>query len=113
MIIVGWCDTYISQYPTAEFSETRRMALIDIIQKRKYNYNFSDYEFLSYCCPLYEDSKICVLTKQQFDDVMSEAWKDIPRSGRLMPADIISLQPVNGVLYEKEKYIPKESVQNG
>ncbi len=112
MIVVGWCDTYISSYPTAEFSDARKRALVERIRKRKYNFNFTDYQFLSYCCPVYEDGKICVLNKQQFDDVMNEAWKDIPRSNRLMPLDVINIHPINGVLYEKEKFIPKDGENN-
>jgi hypothetical protein len=113
MIVVGWTDTYIASCPIADFSEVRKKALIERIRKRKYNFNFADYQFLSYCCPMYEDGKICVLNKQQFDDVMNEAWKDIPRTKRLMPIDVISIQPVNGVLYEKEKFIPKDGENNG
>lgn len=112
-VVVGWTDTYIASCPVADFSETRRRALIERIRKRRYNFNFTDYQFLSYCCPVYEDGKICVLNKQQFDDVMDEAWKDIPRSKRLMPLDAIDRQPINGVLYEKEKFEPKEGENNG
>lgn len=110
--VIGWTDTYISSHPIAEFSDVRRRALIERIRKRKYNFNYTDYQFLSYCCPVYEDSKICVLNKQQFDDVMDEAWRDIPRAQRLMPLDVINIQPVNGVLYEKEKFIPKDGENN-
>lgn len=112
-IVVGWTDTYIAHCPIAEFSESRRRALVERIRKRKYNFNFTDYQFLSFCCPVYEDGKICVLSKQQFDDVMKEAWKDMPITKRFMPIDVINIPPVNGVLYEKEKFIPKDGENNG
>lgn len=111
-IVVGWTDTYIASCPIAEFSEVRKRALVERIRKRKYNFNFTDYQFLSYCCPVYEDGKICVLNKQQFDDVMNEAWKDIPRTQRLMPLDVINRNPINSVLYEKEKWEPKDGENN-
>ena len=111
--VIGWCDTYTSALPTTEFSEPRRRALVERIRKRKYDFNFTDYQFLPYCCAVYEDGKICVLNKQQFDETMHEAWKDIPRTERLMPMDVIDRQPINSVLYEKEKWEPKESENNG
>ena len=106
-IVVGWCDTYTSMLPVSDFSTTRKRALVERIRKRKYDFNFNDYQFLSYCCPVYEDGKICVLNKQQFDDVMSEAWKDMHRSQRLLPMDVINRKPIDGVIYEKEKWEPK------
>ena len=39
---------------------------------------------------------------------MNEAYKDIPRGQRLMPMDIIDRPLKKSVLYEKEKYEPKE-----
>lgn len=111
--VVGWCDTYTSALQVTDFSEPRKRALIERIRKRRYDFNFTDYQFLSYCCPVYEDNKICVLNKQQFDNVMDEAWKDIPRTKRLMPQDVINMQPIDGVLYEKEKFIPKDGENNG
>ena len=111
--VIGWTDTYLSQYPIAEFSATRKKALVERMRQRRDNFNFMDYQFLSYCCPVYEDSKICVLTKQQFDDVMDEVWKDIPRTKRFLPIDAIIRKPINSVLYEKEKYEPKEGENNG
>lgn len=113
MIVVGWTDTYITSHPIAEFSEPRRRALVERIRKRRYNFNFTDYQFLSFCCPVYEDGKICVLSKQQFDDVMKEAWKDMPIMQRLMPIDVIDRVPIDFVLYEKEKFEPKDGENNG
>ena len=39
-----------------------------------------------------------------FDDVMSEAYKDIPRGQRLLPQDVITRPIKSGILYEKEKF---------
>lgn len=104
MIVIGWTDTYISSYPTAEFSEDRKKSLIERIRKRKYDFNFSDYQFLSYCCPIYSDGKICVLNKQQFDNVIKEAWNGVPRTRRLIPSDVIDDDPICGILFEKPKF---------
>jgi hypothetical protein len=49
-----------------------------------------------------------VLTKQEWDSVMDEAWADYPRGARLMPEDEIDREPINSVLYEKEKWEPKD-----
>ena len=38
---------------------------------------------------------------------MSEAYKDDDLGPRLMPEDVILRSPINGVLYEKEKWEPK------
>ena len=107
-IVIGWCDTYTSSLPVADFSEPRKKALVERIRKRGYDFNFNDYQFLSYCCPVYEDGKICVLTKPQFDHVIKEAWRDMHRSQRLLPIDVINRKPINGILYEKEKWEPKD-----
>lgn len=102
--VIGWCDTYGNKYKTVTFSNTRRKALIDCIRKRRYNFNFSDYQFLPCCCPVYRDKSICVLNKAQFDSVMDEAYSSIPRGQRLIPLDVIQRAIKNGILYEKEKY---------
>ena len=104
MIVIGWCDTYCNSYSRAVFTEERKRALIERIRKRRYNFNFNDYQFLPYCCPMYDDNAVCVLNKKQFDDVMDEAWKDIPRSSRLIPMDVINDKPENDILFEKQKF---------
>lgn len=104
-VVVGWCDTYGSGYSITTFTEERKRALVERIRKRRYNFNYSDYQSLPYCCPMYDDDVICILTKQQFDNVMNEAWNDMPRGARLIPMDAITIPVKNGVLYEKEKFI--------
>lgn len=110
--VIGWTDAYGSSYPTVSFTEERRRALIERIRKRKYNFNYFDHEMLG-CAPFYDDGVICVLNKSQFDNVMSEAYKEIPRGVRLLPQDAIDDKPVNGVLYEKKKFYMEGDISNG
>ena len=111
-IVIGWCDAYGSQYPTTAFTEERRKALVERIRKRKYNFNHFDHEMLG-CAPIYDDKTICVLTKVQFDSVMSEVYKDMPRGQRLLPQDVITRPAKNGILYEKEKFEQEGETNNG
>lgn len=110
--IVGWVGAYDGNYPIAVFSSERKKALIEKIQQRKYNFNFNDSQYLPNCTPYYDDGKICILTKKEFDETMQEAWRDRPRGGRLLPMDVIHLPEKNGILFEKEKYMPKEDNHN-
>ena len=104
--VTGWCSAYFSPYKQADFTKEGRQALVDRIRKRKYNFNFFDHQNLDYCSPFYEDEVICVLTKDQWNEVMNEAYRDEPFGPRLMPEDVIDRAPVNGVLYEKQKWEP-------
>jgi hypothetical protein len=103
MTVVGWSDAYGNAVPTVTFTAERKKALVERIRKRKYNFNYFDHEMLG-CAPVYNDKTMCVLTKAQFDDVMSEAYKDIPRGQRLLPQDVITRPVKGGILYEKEKF---------
>lgn len=103
--VIGWTSSYFSSYPTVPFTKNRRQALVDRIRKRSYNFNFQDHQYLNYCAPFYADNTLCVLTKQEWDSVMDEVYKEIPRGERLMPEDVINRKPINGVLFEKEKFI--------
>lgn len=103
MTVIGWSDAYGGAVPTVTFTAERKKALVERIRKRKYNFNHFDHEMLG-CAPVYNDKVMCVLTKSQFDDVMSEAYKDVPRGARLMPQDVITRPPKNGIIYEKEKF---------
>lgn len=111
--VVGWCDCFSGIYPTVNFTEDRKRALIERIKKRRYNFNFADHQFLPYAAPVYNDKVVCELTKPQWDSVMNEAYKDVPRGARLIPMDIISRSPKNGVLYEAEKFEPKGGGTDG
>lgn len=102
--VVGWTDCYSGKYPVVTFTEDRKRALVERIKKRKYNFNHADHCFLPYCAPVYGDKVMCELNKQQWDNVMNEVYADIPRGARLMPMDIISSKPKNGILYEKDKF---------
>lgn len=112
MIVTGWSDAYGGAVPTVTFSAERKKALIERIRKRRYNFNHFDHEMMG-CAPVYDDKVMCVLTKAQFDSVMAEAYKDIPRGQRLMPQDVIDDKPVNGVLYEKRKFYQEGTNNNG
>lgn len=102
--VVGWTNAYLTNYKTVKFTEERRKALIERIQKRKYNFSHTDHQFLTFGAPFYSDGCLCVLTKQEWDSVMDEAYKDYPCGIRLMPEDVIDREPINDVLYEKEKF---------
>lgn len=112
MTVIGWSDAYGGAVPTVTFTAERRKALIERIRKRKYNFNHFDHEMLG-CAPVYDDKVMCVLTKSQFDDVMSEAYKDTPRGQRLLPQDVIDDKVINGVLYEKKKFYQEGDNDNG
>jgi len=103
--VIGWTSAYLSNYPAVEYTEERKKALVDRIRKRQYNFTHNDHQFLDYAAPFYEDEVICVLSKQEWDDIIRDAYKDNPLGPRLMPEDVIDLKPVNGVLYEKKKFI--------
>ena len=103
MTVIGWSDAYGGAVPTVTFTAERKRALVERIKKRRYNFNHFDHEMLG-CAPVYNDKVICVLTKAQWDDVMNEAYKDIPRGQRLMPQDVITRPAKGGILYEKEKF---------
>ena len=110
--VIGWTSAYFSSYPEVPFTKERREALIHRIKKRKYNFNYSDHQYLDYCAPFYADNTFCILTKQEWDSVMDEAYKDAPIGARLIPMDVITWAPKNSILYEKEKYKNEEDLQN-
>lgn len=110
--VTGWTDAYGGTVPTVIFTAERKKALIERIRKRRYNFNYFDHEMLG-CAPVYNDKVMCVLTKLQFDDVMSEVYKDIPRGQRLLPQDVITIPVKNGILFEKEKFAEEGDNNNG
>ena len=112
MTVIGWCDAYGNVVPTVSFTAERKKALVERIRKRRYNFNHFDHEMLG-CAPVYNDKVMCVLTKHQFDDVMAEAYKEIPRGQRLLPQDIITRPTKNGILFEKEKFEQEGENSNG
>lgn len=104
MTVVGWTGAWDGIVPIVSFTEERKKALVERIRKRKYNFNHADHEFLPYGSPVFDDKTTCVLTKPQWDNVMAEAYKDIPFGQRLMPQDAIEDKPFDGILYEKKKF---------
>ena len=113
MTTIGWCDAYGGAVPTATFTKEKEKALIERIRKRRYNFNQFDHEMLPYASPVFDDKTTCVLTKAQWDKVMGEVYKDIPRGQRLMPQDVIDDRPINGILYEKRKFYMEGEGNNG
>lgn len=111
--VIGWTDCYSGNFPVVVFTEDRKRALVERIRKRKYEFNHADHCFLPYCAPVYKDKVMCELTKPQWDSVMSEAYKDVPRGARLLPQDAIEDSPFNGTLYEKKKFYQEEEQNNG
>ena len=105
--VVGWTGAYTSGHRQSPYTEDRKRALVDRIRKRQYNFTHMDHNFLNYGAPFYSDNAMCVLTKKEWDEAISEAYRDEPLGKRLMPEDVIDREPVNGVLYEKEKWEPK------
>ena len=106
--VIGWTGAYTSGQNTVKYTEERKRALVDRIRKRQYNFTHMDHIWLNYGAPLYADNVLCVLTKQEWDEAISEAYRDEPLGKRLMPDDVIDREPINGVLYEKEKWEPKD-----
>ena len=111
--VIGWTTAWISGCPEATLTEERKKALVERIRKRGYNFTHDSHYTLPYCAPVYEDGTYCILTKPQWDEVMAEAYGEMPRGSRLMPYDVISFKPINDILYEKEKFIPKDGDNNG
>ena len=107
--VIGWVDAYLSDYPTATFTEEHKRALVERIRKRGYNFTYDAHQTLPYAAPLYQGKSLCVLSKAQWDEVMSEAYGDMPRGPRLMPQDVITRPPKNGILFEKEKFETEET----
>lgn len=112
MTVVGWTSAWDGAVPTVTFTTERKKALVERIRKRRYNFNHFDHEMLG-CAPVYDDKVMCVLNKSQFDDVMTEAYKDIPRGQRLLPQDVITRPVKNGILFEKEKFAEEGDNNNG
>jgi hypothetical protein len=113
MTVIGWTGAWDGIVPTSTLTKEKEIALIERIRKRKYNFNQFDHEMLPYASPVFDDKTTCILTKIQWDKVMAESYKDIPRGQRLMPQDAIEDVPVNGILYEKKKFYQEGDNNNG
>ena len=105
--VVGWVGAYLTSYKIAKYTEERKRALVDRIRKRQYNFTYADHTFMDHCAPFYDDKVLCVLTNKEWNEAISEAYREDPLGPRLMPEDVIDRTPINGVLYEKEKFEPK------
>jgi hypothetical protein len=108
LTVIGWVSPYDDIYPVVSFTPERKKALAERIRKREYNFTHFDHDMMPYCTPVYSDQVVCKLSKSQWDNVIHEAYKESQIGERRMPMDAISLKPIDGVLYEKDKFIPKE-----
>lgn len=113
MTVVGWCCLYDGAVPIATFTEERKKALVERIKKRRYNFNHFDTMMLPFCSPVFSDRVTCEMSKQQWDSVIAEAYKDIPLGQRLIPQDVITRSPKHGILFEKEKFEQEGDGGNG
>ena len=113
MTVIGWCDAFSGLCQTVAFTKERQKALIERIRKRRYNFNHQDHQFLPYASPVFNDNTTCVLTKAQWDSVMNEAYGDMRRGPRLLPQDVITKPPKNGILFEKDKFAEEGGNNNG
>lgn len=113
MTVIGWVGAWDNIVSVSTLTKEKEKALVERIRKRKYNFNQFDHEMLPYASPVFDDKTTCILTKAQWDRVMSEAYKDIPFGQRLMPQDVIDDVPVGGILYEKKKFYMEGELNNG
>ena len=109
--VIGWTSAYLSAHPTVSFTSDRRKALVERIRKRKYNFTYQSHQPLPYAAPFFSDNTLCVLTKEQWDDVIAEAYGEMKLGARLTPMDIIDDEPFDDVLFEKPKF--KEQFKAG
>lgn len=107
MKLLGWTSAYTSGYKTEPFTKEHEKLLVECMQKRHYEFNHADHMYLDYAAPFYDTGKICVLTKPEWDRVMSKAYSNISHTRRLLPEDAIKRQPIAGVLYENKNDEPK------
>ena len=113
MKVIGWTGAYTSNYKSMPLTKEKEGALKECIRKRHYNFNHFDHEYMDFCAPLFEDGTICVLNRNQFNDVMNSVYALIPIRDRLMPSDVIKREAINGVLYEKSEFEPKDGEKDG
>ena len=108
LTVIGWTSPYDDVCPTVSFTPERKKALAERIRKREYNFTHFDHEMMPYCTPVYSDKVVCKLSKSQWDGAIHEAYKESQIGERRMPMDVISSKPIDGILYEKDKFVPKE-----
>lgn len=109
--VIGWTGAWTSPYEQATLTEEKRRALVERIRKRKYNFTHQAHQTLPYAAPFFSDNTLCVLSKEQWDDVIAEAYGEMKLGARLMPMDAIDDEPFSDVLFEKIKF--KEQFKEG
>lgn len=105
MKLTGWTSAFTSGYPQKPLTAEKKRLLIECVRYRNYDYTYDTLCYVDYCAPFYEDGSVSVPTRAEWDEVLKKAYENKPRTHRLTPMDVIKTKPVNGVLYEKEKFV--------
>lgn len=101
--VIGWVGAYTSPYPETSFTERHRQALFNCIKKRRYDFTHDYLCFLPYAAPIFSDGKICIPSRQQWEELLNDVYVDTKRTHRLTPMDVITESPINDILFENEK----------
>lgn len=103
MKVVGWVDCWTAPYKHDIFTDAHRAALVECIGRRHYDFGYQDHQNLPYCAPLFDNGKSCDLSKNQWDEIINEAYMDKVRIKRLLPVDVIKDPPFQSILFESDK----------
>lgn len=98
--IIGWTDPYNTEFKQECFGESQRQALIGLIRKREYNFTFQDHLYMPYCTPVYKGDYYCTMSKSEFYDIISEAYKNRDVPPRKMPMDVLKKSLDKDILLE-------------
>jgi len=101
--VVAWCDNFDDNYSNTPFTEERKRALVDRVRQRKYNMSYQMLSMNPYSTPVYQDGCRCLLTSEQWEDVLVDVYADNKRPPRFSPMDILTFK-ANGALWEKERF---------
>jgi hypothetical protein len=101
--VVGWVGAYTTPYPETSFTDKYKQALFNCIKKRRYDYTYDSLCFLPYGAPLFSNGKMCVPSRQQWEEILNDVYKEVKRTCRLTPMDVITESPIDDILFENEK----------
>ena len=111
MTVVGWTDSWNDNYPTVAFTTEKHRALVERIRKRRYNFSYQMLQFNPYSTPVYNDGTKSLLSKSEWDQVLTDAYGDEKMPMRCTPMDVLTINK-NGVLWEKEKFYQEMAGDN-
>ena len=100
--VIGWTDAYTSPYEEVKFTTERKQALFECVKKRHYDFTYDSMCFLPYGAPFFSDGKMCIPTRQEWEELLKKVYSDSPRFHRLSPLDAIKDEPVQNILFENE-----------